>query len=70
MQEKLYTIRRRKGYTQEYIAKQLGISKTQYGLKERGVYEFTSDEMFSLSELFGDKIDNIFMPRSHRIGDK
>lgn len=70
MQEKLLLLRKRHGYSQKFIAKKLGISDTQYGLKERGVYEFTADEMFKASELFDEKIEDIFLPRSHQYGDK
>lgn len=52
------------------MADYLGISETQYGKKERGHYPFTSDEMFQISALFGKNIEDIFLPRSHRNGDK
>ncbi len=70
MQEKLLLLRKRHNYSQSYLAKQLGMSVTQFGLKERGVYEFTSDEMFKASELFGEKIEDIFLPRGYQIGYK
>lgn len=70
MQEKLLLLRRRHGFSQKYMAKKLGISPTQYGSKERGVHEFTSDEMFKASEIFDKKIDDIFLPRGHQIGYK
>ncbi len=69
MQEKLLLLRKRHGLSQRIMAKKLGMSDTQYGLKERGIYEFTSDEMFEASELFGERIEDIFLPRGHRIGD-
>lgn len=70
MQEKLLLLRKRHKYSQSDMAEKLEMSATQYGLKERGVYEFTSDEMFKASEIFGERIENIFLPRSHRFGDK
>ena len=70
MQEKLLLLRKRHKYSQTFMAEQLGMSTTQYGLKERGEYEFTSDEMFKASEIFDERIEDIFLPRSHRIGDK
>jgi len=70
MQEKLLLLRKRHGLSQSDMAENLGMSKTQFGLKERGLYEFTSDEMFKASELFDEKIEDIFLPRSHRNGDK
>lgn len=56
--------------SQKEMAEKLGMSDTQYGLKERGVYPFTSDEMFKSSEIFGETIENIFLPRSNQNGDK
>jgi len=70
MQEKLLLLRKRHRYSQQYVADKLGISSTQYGLKERGEYEFTADEMFDLGDLFDCNLEDIFMPRSHRIGDR
>jgi putative transcriptional regulator len=69
MQEKLLLLRKRHNYSQAYVAKQLNMSPTQYGQKERGLYEFKSDEMFKASKLFDKRIDEIFMPRGHRNGD-
>jgi len=70
LQEKLLVLRKRNGYSQEFVAKKLGMSTTQYGLKERGVYEFTADEMFKASALFKKKIEDIFLPRGHQFGYK
>lgn len=70
MQEKLLVLRKRHGYSQSYMAKKLGMSPTQYGYKERGVYEFTSDEMFTASEIFDERIEDIFLPRSNQNGYK
>ena len=70
MQEKLLLLRKRHKYSQEHLAKYLGLSVTQYGAKERGTYEFTQDEMFKLSVLFNKKLEEIFLPRHHQIGDE
>lgn len=70
MQEKLIILRKRHGYSQEYVSKLIGISQTQYSLKENGVYEFKADEMFKISKLFNKKMDDIFLPRGNRNGDK
>lgn len=70
MQENLLLLRKRHHYSQEYVAKYLGISSTQYGYKERGLYEFTQDEMFLLRDLFNMNMEDIFMPRNHQNGDK
>lgn len=70
MQEKLLLLRKRHGFSQKFVAEKLGISDTQYGLKERGVYEFTADEMFRASALFNEKLEDIFLPRGHQNGYK
>lgn len=70
MQEKLLLLRKRRGFSQAYMAEKLGLSSTQYGSKERGVHEFTQDEMFKASALFDERIENIFLPRSHQFGNK
>jgi len=69
MQEKLLLLRKRHNYSQKYLAEILGISVQQYGSKERGHHEFTADEMFILRDVFGCKLEDIFMPRSHQSGD-
>lgn len=69
MQENLYLLRKRHGYSQKDIAEYLNISVNQYGEKERGKYEFTQDEMFALSKLFDKRLEEIFLPRNHQNGD-
>lgn len=69
MQEKLLILRKRHNYSQQFLADKLGISTKQYGVKERGDSEFTSDEMFILKNVFGCQLEDIFMPRSHQYGD-
>lgn len=69
MQEKLMILRKRAKLTQSQLADVLGISLTQYSRKERGVFEFTGDEMFVIKDLFGLPLDDIFLPRGHQNGD-
>ena len=69
MQEKLLLLRKRRNFSQKFVADELGLSVTQYGAKERGEYEFTSDEMFKAKELFGVHLEDIFTPRSHQNDD-
>lgn len=69
MQEKLLILRKRRKLTQNDLADVLGISSTQYARKERGEYEFNSDEMFKLKDYFGLPLDDIFLPRCHQFGD-
>lgn len=63
MQTTLYGLRKQKGLTQRELANKLGISELSYRNKELGKNEFTQDEMFFLSSFFGEKMDNIFLPR-------
>lgn len=70
MQEKLIILRKKQGLNMKDMGDILNISRYTYSLKERGVYEFTQDEMFLLSEKFDKTIAEIFLPRSHQNGDK
>lgn len=71
MQIRLYDLRKNvKEMTQKEVADYLGMSIVTYREKEKGRSEFTQDEMFKLSELFGKKMDDIFLPRKHRNGDR
>lgn len=70
MQEKLLVLRKKRGITQKELASYLGISTKAYSMKERGERQFTLDEMFKLRDLFGMRIEDIFLPRSNQNGDK
>lgn len=70
MQEKLIILRKKRGVTQKQLAEYLGITEKTYGLKERGKFQFTLEEMFKLRDFFGERIEDIFLPRSNRDGDK
>lgn len=69
MQHKLKELRLEQKVSQERMAKLLGISRVSYNLKESGRYEFKQDEMFALAKFFNQRMDYIFLPRSHRNGD-
>lgn len=70
MQEKLIILRKKRGVTQKQLAEYLGIAEKTYGLKERGEFQFTLEEMFKLRDFFGERIEDIFLPQSNRNGDK
>ncbi|MCF1585196.1 helix-turn-helix domain-containing protein [Tetragenococcus koreensis] len=71
MQIKLYDLRKNeKRLTQKEIADYLGISTVSYREKEKGRVAFNSDEMFKLSYLFEEPMDQIFLPRKHQNGYK
>lgn len=67
MQWNLIRLRKENNIYQDHIAELLGISTNSYGAKERGKQQFTSDEMFKLSDFFGKSIDQIFLPRNFGI---
>lgn len=62
MQYKLMNLRRSKGLNQKELADLLSISIKAYANKELGKNEFTMNEMFTLSLLFNETIENIFLP--------
>lgn len=71
MQMKLYDIRKNQlDMTQAQMAEYLDISTLTYRQKEKGVAEFTQDEMFAIANLVGKSMDDIFLPRKHQNGDK
>jgi len=63
MQDNLILLRKNNFVTQKKLANLLDISEVQYGKKEKGIAAFTQDEMFILSDYFGLKVDDIFLPR-------
>lgn len=63
MQWNLIRIRKENGLTQKKMAEILGIGIDTYGKKERGILQFTQDEMFSLSRYFNLPLEEIFSPR-------
>ncbi|AJD91575.1 hypothetical protein JMA_22580 [Jeotgalibacillus malaysiensis] len=69
MQEKLMILREKSGFNKSQMAKIIGVTRKTYVYKERGEYEFTQDEMFTLAAFFDKKVDEIFLPRSHQNGN-
>ena len=69
MQEKLIILRKKENISIKKMGETLGIAPKTYSEKERGLAEFTQDEMFEISEKFNLNIDQIFLPRSHHLGD-
>lgn len=52
MQKNLYDLRQAAKMTQNDVAVKLGISTHAYNRKERGITQFTANEMLTLSKLF------------------
>lgn len=69
MQEKLLILRKSRNLSIKKMGEFLGVAPKTYSEKERGLAEFTQDEMFKLGNKFDLKIDQIFLPRSHQYGD-
>lgn len=61
-QTELASVRRYKNITQQEMANLLNLSVNGYSKKERGVNEFTLNEMFIISSEFGRQIEEIFLP--------
>lgn len=64
MQDNLILLRKNNNITQKKLANLIGISEVQYGKKEKGIAEFTQDEMFVIADYFELKVDDIFLPRN------
>ncbi|PIC88399.1 transcriptional regulator [Sporosarcina sp. P21c] len=62
MQWNLVRLRKEAGLSQEELAKIIGINKTTYSNKERGVHQFQANEMFLLKDYFDKNMDDIFLP--------
>lgn len=55
--ERLKELRKSKGYTQEYLAKKIGITPGAIGLYEQDRREPDNDTLIALSEVFGVSVD-------------
>ena len=70
MQEKLIKLRKVYNVRQKDLADYLNISERTYCNKEKGISQFTSDEMFALSKYFKKSLEEIFLPSAYQIGNK
>ena len=70
MQEKLINLRKVYGLKQQDLADYLKVTLKTYRNKEQGKNLFTSDEMFALSKYFKKPMEEIFLPITHRNGEK
>lgn len=67
---KLRGLRVEKGYTQEYMAKLIGISLTSYQRKESGATQFTANELVKIAEVLEIDIKEIFFTHNVPNWDK
>ncbi|HEC2218003.1 TPA: helix-turn-helix transcriptional regulator [Staphylococcus delphini] len=56
----LYITRKEHGHTQNYVARKLNLSPQRYSLKEIGKAYFTLPEAYTLSEMYGIPIEQLF----------
>lgn len=70
MQGELIKLRKQHHLTQAEAAKMLGIHPDTYARKERGLQQFTSNEMFVLKDHFQLPMDIIFCPLTSRNATK
>ncbi len=70
MQEKLVKLRKVYNVRQKDLAEYLNITKRTYCNKEKGISQFTSDEMFALSKYFKKSLEEIFLPSTYQNGNK
>lgn len=59
MNERLKQIRKRLKFSQEFVAKQLGMSRTTIFAIEAGTRKVTTDELTKFSELYGVTTDEL-----------
>lgn len=57
---KLKEARQAAGITQEQIGRELGILQTAYSRFERGVYQFSYDQLFYIAKRFDISLDYLF----------
>lgn len=69
MQKKLIILMKEKNITNKELSDIIGVSEKQIGKKIKGIVTFNGDEMFEISNYLGMKIDDIFLPTNHQIGD-
>lgn len=70
MQWNLIRLRKENNYSQEDLAKILGVTDSTYRNKETGKTQFKMDEMFILANLFDGDMEDIFLPTNFTVRDK
>lgn len=63
----LVVARKRRGYSQEDMAKLLGIDRTTYNYKENGINQFKIDEINKILLLLKVNYEDIFVPSLSQI---
>lgn len=63
--KELKALRVKNGLTLEGMAKIIGIAMDTYRLKEKGIRQFTEDEINKILTYFDVRYEDIFCPRFH-----
>lgn len=72
--KRICNLRKERDYTQEYVAKQIGMSRQKYARLESGMGNITLDTLVKLAELFDVEVNDItkvldYKPLTqHRVG--
>ncbi|HOO12538.1 MAG TPA: helix-turn-helix transcriptional regulator [Bacillota bacterium] len=66
--EKIARLRKLKGYTQETMAAELGVSRSFYSQKEIGAKRFRAEELLILAKLLGEDLEGLFKSEGGRDG--
>ena len=61
MRDKLIEIRKKRGYTQEYMAKELNIARTTYTGYENGNFSPSLEIAMEIKKILNYKKDDIFL---------
>lgn len=70
MQHLLMALRKENRFSQCKLSEMIGISEEAYRNKELGKSQFKMQEMFALSEIFGEPIEKIFLSRKFTISER
>lgn len=68
MQDKLVNLRKVYGVRQNELAIYLDITLKTYRNKEKGISQFTANEMFKLAQYFRKPLEDIFLPTTYQNG--
>ena len=58
----LECLRLSKGFTQEFIAKQIGVATSTYSQYENGIRSVPLEKATAISDVLGCQVEDIFLP--------
>ena len=62
----LIDLRKTRGWSQQYVAEKIDVSRSTYSGYENGYYEIPFKKVIILKKLFKTRDDNIFLQKSDR----